>query len=122
MTEKIQGRETAAAVGQCGKNAPKTYYTHRVGTITCGLTFVLYGILFLLHMVMPTLDYREIFELWPVILILLGVEILASYTRKNQETQKFLYDFPAVGLVMAMTFFAVVMATLTEWWAAGYGW
>lgn len=86
--------------------------THRVGTITCGCMFVLYGVLFLLHTVLPQLNYRILFDLWPVILISLGVEILAGCTRKNQESGRIVYDFPAVLLVMFLTVFAVIMAAI----------
>ena len=58
--------------------------THRVGTVTCGLMFIVYGILFLLHTIMPKFSYGILFDLWPLILISLGVEILVSCTRKNQ--------------------------------------
>lgn len=116
MADIKDNKENAEMDEQNEKNTPEVCRTHRVGTITCGITFILYGIMFLLHMVRPEIDYRVIFELWPVILILLGVEILASCTKKNQEMQKYIYDFPAVGLIMAMTFFAAVMAALTQWW------
>lgn len=88
------------------------YRTHRVGTITCGLVFVLYGILFLLRMVVPGLRFLMIANLWPVILISLGVEILAGCIPKNQENQKIVYDFPAVLLVMLMSFFVMFMAVI----------
>ena len=35
--------------------------THRVGTITCGLVLVFYGILFLLRTVFPFLELSMIF-------------------------------------------------------------
>lgn len=95
--------------------------THRVGTITCGFMFVLYGVLFLLRMILPQLNYRILFDLWPVVLISLGVEILAGSTRKNQESRRIVYDFPAVLLVMFLTFFAVIMAALEYGFYWEYG-
>ncbi|MBD5453218.1 MAG: hypothetical protein HDR30_02685 [Lachnospiraceae bacterium] len=89
--------------------------THRVGTVTCGLMFIVYGTLFLLHTIMPKFSYGILFDLWPLILISLGVEILVSCTRKNQEERKIVYDFPAVLLVMFLVLFVVIMA------AADYG-
>ncbi len=86
--------------------------THRVGTITCGAMFILYGVLLLAHIVLPKLDYKVLFDLWPIALICLGVEILASCTRKNQETGRIVYDFPAVLLVMLMAFFVMGMALI----------
>lgn len=86
--------------------------THRVGTVTCGLVLILYGVLFLLHMAVPALNYEIILRLWPVTLIILGVEILLSSMGKNQEKQKFVYDFPAVLIIMMMLFFAMIMAVM----------
>lgn len=86
--------------------------THRVGTITCGLMLTLYGILFLLHMAVPTLNYWIIFRLWPVVFIMLGVEILISSVGKNQDKRKFVYDFPAVLVIIIMMLFAMIMAAV----------
>lgn len=95
------------------KNGPQVNYrTHRVGTVTCGLVLVLYGVLFLLRMAVPALNYEIIFDLWPVTLIILGVEILLSSMGKNQEKQKFVYDFPAVLIIIMMLFFAMIMAVM----------
>ncbi|MCM1040732.1 MAG: DUF5668 domain-containing protein [Roseburia sp.] len=97
------------------EKTPESIRIHRVGTITSGLTLVLYGILFLARMFFPSLSFRVIFDLWPLILVILGTEILLSCTGKNVKEQKFIYDFPAFLIVMAMMFFALIMA------AADYG-
>ncbi len=88
----------------------ETIQVHRIGTITCGIVLVFYGILFMIHIAMPTLDYRQIFALWPVVLVLLGIEILVGSLKKGQENQKFVYDFPAVLLIFALAIFAFIMA------------
>lgn len=98
-----------------GQEKERRGRTHRVGTVTCGLMFVVYGVLFLLHTIIPKFSYGILFDLWPIILISLGVEILVSCTRKNKEEQKIVYDFPAVLLVMLLVLFVVIMA------AADYG-
>lgn len=98
---------------QSGQNAKEVCHTHRVGSITCGIMLVLYGILFLIHMIQPSLNYNIIFELWPLILIFLGVEILAGSTSKNQEKNKFVYDFAAVLLIFIVAFFAMVMSAVS---------
>ena len=96
--------------------------THRVGTVTCGLMFIVYGILFLVHTITPKFSYGILFDLWPLILISLGVEILVSCTRKNQEERKIVYDFPAVLLVMFLILFVVVMAALDFGLRVSHGW
>ena len=96
--------------------------THRVGTVTCGLMFIVYGILFLLHTIMPKLSYGILFDLWPLILISLGAEILVSCTRKNQEERKIVYDFPAVLLIMLVVLFVIIMAALDFGLSVSHGW
>ncbi|MDD6812223.1 MAG: DUF5668 domain-containing protein [Lachnospiraceae bacterium] len=92
------------------ENKEEKVSVHRVGTVTCGIILILYGALFLLHMVIPMIDYHFIFALWPVIFIILGLEILAGSISKKQASQKFVYDFPGILLVMMLAFFAMVMA------------
>ncbi|MDE5866233.1 MAG: hypothetical protein K2H31_06510 [Lachnospiraceae bacterium] len=89
---------------------PENCRTHRVGTVTCGLVLILYGILFLVRLALPALDYRIIMELWPIVLVMLGVEILISSVGKNQDKQKFVYDFPAVLIIIVMLLFTMIMA------------
>ncbi len=96
--------------------------THRVGTVTCGLMFIVYGILFILHIIMPQLNYRILFNLWPIALISLGVEILVSCTRKEQEEKKVIYDFPAVLLIMLVVLFVIIMAALDFGLNVSHGW
>lgn len=97
-----------------GGNMPGTYVprTHRVGTVTCGLMLIIYGILFLVHMAVPTLNYLIIFRLWPIIFIMLGLEILISSMGKNQDSRKFVYDFPAVLIIIMLMVFAMIMAAV----------
>lgn len=80
----------------------------RVGTLTAGVTMVGFGVLMLLRYLFPQLDYRFIFCLWPLILILIGVEILLSYAFNREE--KLRYDGGAIFLVILLTFFSMIMA------------
>lgn len=109
--EKSMDRPEGAAYETRQKEKGRT---HRVGTVTCGLMFIVYGILFLLHTITPKFSYGILFDLWPLILVSLGVEILVSCTRKDQEERKIVYDFPAVLLVMFLVLFVVIMAAATE--------
>lgn len=87
-----------------------TLRTRRVGSVTFGLTLVLFGVLFLIHIVIPTLDYGIIFQFWPAVFILLGVEILVENHKSGSEKCKFVYDFPAILMLVIMLLFAMVMA------------
>lgn len=89
------------------KTVVKTIHAHRVGSITFGCVLVLFGSLFLAHLLVPVLTYALIFRLWPCIFIMLGVEILVANMRGNKE---FTYDIPAVIMMILLTLFAMGMA------------
>ena len=94
----------------------KTKRNHRVGSVTFGILLVLFGSLFLVHAFVPALQYTMIFQLWPCIFILLGLEVLVS-CRKEGTT--YTYDGMAIFLTMLLTIFAFVMAFLD--YAIEYG-
>ncbi len=80
----------------------------RVGTFTLGVVLLVFGVLFLLHMFFKGMEYYFIFELWPVILILLGGEVL--YYALHQKQLQYKYDFAAIIIVMMLVVFALCMA------------
>lgn len=82
----------------------------RVGSLTCGILLVLFGILFLLHMIVPAITFTIIFRLWPMILILLGLEMLLANRKAAEETIK--YDTGAIVLVIILAFFAMSMGVV----------
>lgn len=79
---------------------------HRVGTVTAGVSMVVFGSLLLIHSIFDFIDYQMFFSLWPLILIGLGVELLLS----NFSEKRIVYDKGAVVLLIIMTFFAIGMA------------
>lgn len=85
---------------------------HRVGTITSGTALIIFGILFLLHMLVPTVNFLFIFRLWPVILIMLGIEILVGNYKKSTT---FVYDKGSILLMIILMFFALFMGITSEW-------
>ena len=84
----------------------ETVRTHRVGSITTGLSLIAFGVLFVLHLFMNVISYEMIFKLWPVILIGLGVEVLLS----NFAGDKQVYDKGAICLMFVIAIFAMGMA------------
>ena len=74
--------------------------THKVGTITLGVTMVAIGVLYLAQIFFGVAEYGWICKLWPVIFILLGVEILLANARKNGE---FIYDKTGIVLTFVLT-------------------
>lgn len=84
----------------------KTTRTHRVGSLTAGFSMVAFGIMFLVHMIVPALTYGMICRFWPVMLILLGVELLIS----NVIKKELVYDKAAIVLMFVVMLFAMGMA------------
>ena len=84
----------------------ETIRTHRVGSVTTGLSMIAFGILFIIHLFFGTIGYDMIFKLWPFILVGLGVEILIS----NAVKDKFVYDKGAIFLLIMVSLFAMCMA------------
>ena len=90
----------------------KNYQVRRIGSVTFGITLLCYGVLFLIHIFVPNLQYRIIFQCWPVVFILLGIEILMENHRGRTREQKIIYDYPAIFMLAAMLFFAMIMAVI----------
>lgn len=102
---EMKENNAVTAGGECGN-----LRTRRVGSVTFGLTLILFGVLFLLHIVVPSLHYEIIFQFWPVVFVLLGIEILVENHRSNAENCRFIYDFPAILMLVILLLFAMVMA------------
>ncbi len=50
----------------------------RVGTLTAGIILVVFGVMFLLRLVTANINISLIASLWPIILVILGVEIILA--------------------------------------------
>lgn len=79
----------------------------RVWTFTTGIVLLMFGIMVLLKLIFPSISYLAIVSMWPVVLILLGIEIIVAYVINKEEIMK--YDFAAIFLVIALSFFAMCM-------------
>ena len=84
----------------------ETIRIHRVGTITAGITLIVFGAAFILNSFGGYFDIAMITRLWPIILIGVGVEILVSSFEKN----KVVYDKAAMLVMLVMVAFAMFMA------------
>ncbi len=86
-----------------------TVRSRRVGTLTLGICLICTGVLFAVRLFVPDiLSYYFIFRLWPVALILLGVEVLAANIG-NRE-QKIAYDGWAIVIMILVLLLAATMA------------
>lgn len=79
----------------------------RVGTLTGGIVLVVFGVMFLLRLVITNINIFLIASLWPLILVGVGIEIIAACIINKEE--KMQYDFSAIILVMILVFFAMGM-------------
>lgn len=79
----------------------------RVGTLTAGIILVVFGVIFLLRLVTANINIYLIASLWPIILVLLGIEVIVAYIINKEEKMK--YDFGAIILVIILVFFATGM-------------
>jgi hypothetical protein len=81
-----------------------------VGTFTTGIVLVMFGVLFLLRLIYPSFNYLRIASMWPLVLIILGIEIIVAYLVSKQEAMK--YDFGAIILIILLSFFAMGMGCM----------
>lgn len=79
---------------------------HKAGSITAGMSLIVFGILFILHHFVSVLSYEFIFSLWPAILVGLGIEILVA----SRTPKRFQYDIAGAFMILMMISLASVMA------------
>ncbi|WP_446897336.1 LiaI-LiaF-like domain-containing protein [Clostridium sp. LBM24168] len=82
----------------------------KVGTLTAGIVLVVFGFMFLMSTIFKNIGYNIILSLWPIIFILLGIEVITAYVINKEEKIK--YDTGAIFLVIILTLFAIGMAGL----------
>lgn len=108
----------------------QTITIRRVGSVTFGVVLILIGSLFLAHMFFPQ-HYFYIYKFWPVILILLGIEVLVGTRGKNYEVldeegkvieqSKSVYDFAAI-IMMSIILGIAIFAASVYWGYETNGW
>lgn len=70
-------REHSAKTDRERYSPAHTQPLRRVGSVTLGICLIGYGVMFLLH-IFWNLSYTFIFQIWPLLFILLGLEVLAG--------------------------------------------
>jgi hypothetical protein len=90
--------------------APVPDQGRRVGTITMGMALICFGGLLLAGFLFPNVEYLNILQFSPVILIVLGVEILIQYflRRGRQLKYDFLSGFVCIVLIGASLAMSVI--------------
>lgn len=93
----------------CEQAAPRPL--RRVGTFTFGVTLVACGLWMLLSLLLPDLDLLWVLKLSPLVLVLLGVEVLLA-ARKNSAIK---YDW--VGMLLCtLTVLTALSLFAAAWW------
>ena len=110
MTESM--KQTAAPADRQKKKVPeKPIYA---GRITLGVSLVVMGLLMTASLFLPTMDLLQIAKFAPLILVLLGIEILtAAFRYKNQNVR---VGFGLTLLCLVLIFASVGAAVLPQVW------
>ena len=100
----------------------QTIRIRRVGTFTFGIILVVTGVINALWQFFPRINYEIVFRFWPLILIMLGIEVLLGSRQKVVEVldgagniieqNKVVYDVAAMVLTFVLTGFAMIMAMM----------
>lgn len=80
----------------------------RIGTLTAGISMVVFGVLFLLRLAIPAITIHLIVSLWPIVLIFLGSEIIIAYVCNKEGQMK--YDAGSVIIIIVLGMFSISMA------------
>lgn len=108
----------------------KTIRVHRLGSVTFGVVLLALGSIYTIHVLVPQLPLWQVFRLWPLALIILGVEVLIGSRNKSYDvikedgqviTQcKVVYDVPAILMTACALVFTLGMAWV-QWGFDTYG-
>lgn len=79
----------------------------RVGSVTLGLTLVVFGVMFLLS-AFKSFNYLDVIKFWPVIFISLGIEMLVHAFSKDAEKAKL--DVPSCLMTCVLMLFSMCLA------------
>ena len=83
----------------------------RIGVFTLGISLVVFGVLFLVRVFAPWFDYVRVLQFWPVVLILLGIEVLVmALLPKKEGEPSFKLDAASIILLFVTLFLACGLA------------
>jgi len=85
----------------------------RVGSFSMGLILVAFGILLLVSLIIKINVINIVYTLSPVILILLGIEILLHLFVKNGDDVKIKYDFLSIIFIGFILFIGACVYAMT---------
>jgi len=83
----------------------------KIGVFTLGISLVVFGVLFMVRVFAPWFDFVRVLQFWPVVLILLGIEVLVSALVPRKEGDAAIkLDAASIVLLFVVLFLAIGLA------------
>ncbi|HHT47522.1 MAG TPA: hypothetical protein GX004_09625 [Firmicutes bacterium] len=86
----------------------------RVGTLSLGILMIVLGVVMLTAQFKQVTILDTLLTWWPLILVLIGVEILVQVYTAREEQSKIKYDALSILIIFIMVFFSIGMYALTS--------
>ncbi len=102
--------DTISKPRQVKQVGEKNVYAKRVGTISVGITLIATGVIMFLSVVYPSINYINLFKFAPLLLCLLGVEILLSFSFCKKINLK--YDYAGIFLALVTVLGAFLLSSI----------
>lgn len=84
----------------------------RVGNLSSGIMFIILGVVLLASLLKGSVVTEYIFKFWPVVLIILGVEIIAYVYFSKDDNSKVKYDVLSMFMIILVGGFSIVSYTI----------
>ena len=84
----------------------------RAGSITLGLALLAFGITMLISNFSGAFTLLDIVQWWPVLLIVLGCEVLASLYLSGEKPLKVKFDGGSIFLIALIVAFSMAVSTV----------
>lgn len=79
----------------------------RVGTLSMGVLLIVLGCVLFVSQIQGWSSIQIIFKLWPLVLIMLGAEILGFLFFSRKENSVVKYDGFSIFIILVIVFFSV---------------
>ncbi|MEW6622957.1 MAG: hypothetical protein AB1420_07510 [Bacillota bacterium] len=86
----------------------------RVGSMSMGVLLISLGTILLTSLVKQTPVINHILNWWPIVLIILGVEIVVYLSLAKEAHPKIKYDILSIFLIIVIGIFSLVMYTVSS--------
>ncbi|CAH2214213.1 LiaF transmembrane domain-containing protein [Tepidibacter aestuarii] len=86
----------------------------RVGNLSSGVMFIILGLVLLTSLLKGVEITEYIFKFWPVVLIILGFEIIAHVYFSKEEQSKVKYDILSMFMIILIGIFSIGAYTISS--------